>query len=125
MAAFERWIDFEPIVSCLARIAHATVTVTAVIVRVALRRNNPAGNGVSPAPLWAYLGEVSGALMVILASTSVDSPIGLSGTRALGLAGQVVFILVADICGLFGLPRSLTDARDLIVLGLILAGSPR
>lgn len=78
---------------------------------------------VPPAPAWAYLGGVSGAATVILASTAVNTPVGLSGTLALGLAGQVIFSLAADTWGFFGLPKRRPDARDLATLGLILAGS--
>jgi transporter family-2 protein len=55
------------------------------------------------APLWAYLGGVSGAVTVMMSSVAANSPIALSGTLALGLAGQVLFSLAADRFGLFGL----------------------
>jgi len=75
------------------------------------------------APLWAYLGGISGAVTVMLTSFAVNSPIALSGTLALGLAGQVGFGLAADRWGLFGLPARRPGGRDFAALGLILAGS--
>ena len=46
-----------------------------------------------------------------------------SGTIALGLAGQMLFSLFADIRGLFGLPQRMPKARDYLALALIIAGS--
>lgn len=75
------------------------------------------------APLWAYLGGISGAVTVILTSIAVNSSLALSGTLALGLAGQVAFGLVADRWGLFGMPRRRSGMRDYAALALIIAGS--
>jgi transporter family-2 protein len=86
--------------------AHGTGMVAAIILLFALyRRRTPTARKTGRAPLWAYLGGVSGAATVILTSTAVNSPLGLSGTLALGLAGQVAFSLAADSWGLFGLPK--------------------
>lgn len=106
-------------------VAHGTGTVAAVAFFAILnRRSTAAIVETSPrAPFWAYLGGFSGAATVMLASTAVNSPLGLSGTLALGLAGQVIFSLAADRWGLFGLPKRRPDFRDLAVLGLVLAGS--
>ncbi|MNT57922.1 hypothetical protein D3C72_1953300 [compost metagenome] len=59
----------------------------------------------------------------MLTSFAVNSPLALSGTLALGLAGQVVFSIVADRWGLFGLPMRRPDGRDLAAMTLIIAGS--
>jgi bacterial/archaeal transporter family-2 protein len=75
------------------------------------------------APLWAYGGGLSGALTVMLTSYAVNTPLALSGTLALGLAGQVAFGLAADRWGLFGLPVRRPDWRDAAAMLLILAGS--
>lgn len=105
--------------------AHATGTFAALLFLALLPRAAPVA-GVSPrrkAPLWAYLGGISGAATVILTSVAVNSPLALSGTLALGLGGQAIFGLVADRFGLFGLPVRIPDRRDLASLLLILAGS--
>lgn len=75
------------------------------------------------APLWAYLGGICGAATVMLTSTTVNSPLALAGTLALGLAGQVALSLAADFWGLLGLPRRKLDLRDAGAVILIAAGS--
>jgi transporter family-2 protein len=101
-------------------VPHFTGTLLALVILLALRprrveRRRP--------PLWAYLGGVSGGVTVMLTSATMNTPLALSGTIALGLAGQVVFSLFADIRGLFGLPQKTPGARDFLALALILAGS--
>jgi transporter family-2 protein len=60
---------------------------------------------------------------VIATSVTVNSALALSGTLALGLAGQVSFGLAADRFGLFGLAARRLTWRDAGVLALIVAGS--
>ena len=103
--------------------AHATGTVAALLFLLVLPRRRPSPEPGSPAPLWAYLGGLSGAATVVLSSMAVNSPAGLPGTLALGLAGQLVFGLVADGWGLFGLPKRRITFRDFTALALVLAGS--
>lgn len=104
--------------------AHATGTVAALVLLAILRRKPKAGQAPKPAaPLWAYLGGLSGAATVMLSALAVNTSLALSGTLALGLAGQVAFSLAADRWGLFGLPKRRLGARDVAALGLILAGS--
>lgn len=74
-------------------------------------------------PLWVYLGGVSGAVTVMLTSATLNSALALSGTLALGLAGQMIFSLFADMRGLFGLPQRMPLRRDYLALSLIVAGS--
>lgn len=106
-------------------LAHGTGTVAAIIVLALLRlRPNPATRlPTARAPLWAYLGGISGAATVMLTSTTVNTPLALAGTLALGLAGQVVFGLAADQWGLFGLPKRRLTPRDAGAVLLITAGS--
>jgi transporter family-2 protein len=105
--------------------AHGTGTVAALVFLGLLwTRRKPVAPVEKPrAPWWAYLGGLSGAITVILTSMTVNSPLALSGTLALGLAGQVVFSLAADRWGLFGLPRRRAELRDYAALALIVAGS--
>ena len=106
-------------------VAHGTGTVAAIAFLALMRlAPKPEGETAKPrAPLWAYLGGVSGAVTVMLTSTTVNSPLALSGTLALGLAGQVLFSLAADRWGLFGLPRRIPRAKDFAALALIFCGS--
>ncbi|MEI5677429.1 MULTISPECIES: DMT family transporter [unclassified Mesorhizobium] len=104
--------------------AHGTGTIAAIIFLAVLRRRTPAGDAPKVGtPFWAYLGGLSGAATVMLASAAVNSPLALSGTLALGLVGQMIFSLAADRWGLFGLPMRRPGARDFAALGLVLAGS--
>lgn len=101
-------------------VPHFTGTLLAIAVLLILR---PAKASTTSAPWWAYLGGISGALTVVVTSTTMQSPLAISGTIALGLAGQMLFSLIADKCGLLGLPQRDPTLRDVIALALILAGS--
>jgi len=104
--------------------AHGVGTVAALILLAVLYRRRAAQGGPKlRAPLWAYLGGLSGAATVMLTSVAVNSPLALSGTLALGLCGQALFSLAADNWGLFGLPARRPDLRDLASVVLILSGS--
>lgn len=54
-------------------------------------------------PLWMYLGGVVGVLTVVFNNASAPV-LGISITLALGLLGQLVFSLIIDRFGLFGMP---------------------
>ena len=101
-------------------VPHLTGTVAALIFLAVLR---PRRTAVTRPPLWVYLGGVSGAVTVMLTSATLNSALALSGTIALGLAGQMVFSLFADTRGLFGLPQRTPEPRDYISLAFIIAGS--
>ncbi|MGF1728510.1 DMT family transporter [Photobacterium kasasachensis] len=73
-------------------------------------------------PFWAYLGGIPGAFTVVLAAITVNSPLGLSGSLALIMAGQVLFGLVCDGFGLFGLTKRPFTLTDGITLGLMATG---
>ncbi|SFZ82940.1 transporter family-2 protein [Devosia enhydra] len=105
-------------------VAHGTGTVAAIIFLVALHVLKPSASGTRrPAPLWAYLGGISGAVTVMLTSASVNTALALSGTLALGLAGQVAFSLASDRWGLFGLPRRILRPRNGLAILMIVGGS--
>ncbi|WFR98334.1 DMT family transporter [Rhizobium tumorigenes] len=74
-------------------------------------------------PLWAYLGGVPGAFTVLLAAITVNSALGLAGTLALLLVGQMAFGVCADYFGLFRLPRRQPQLRETIGFVLVLIGS--
>lgn len=101
-------------------VPHLTGTIAALLFLAILR---PKRAAVTRPPLWVYLGGVSGAVMVMLTSATLNSALALSGTIALGLAGQMVFSLFADMRGLFGLPQRTPQPRDFVSLGFIIAGS--
>ncbi len=101
-------------------VPHLTGTVAALLFLIILR---PKRAEVKRPPLWVYLGGVSGAVTVMLTSATLNSALALSGTIALGLAGQMVFSLFADMRGLFGLPQRTPLRRDYMALALIIMGS--
>ncbi len=102
--------------------AHGTGAVAAlVLLSVPGWRRGGSPAAVRP-PLWAYLGGLSGAVTVMLTSTTVNSVLALSGTLALGLVGQAAYSLLADRFGWFGLPRRAIARQELLAFGLVLAG---
>ena len=101
-------------------VPHLTGTVAALVFLAILR---PKRAETARPPLWVYLGGVSGAITVMLTSATLNSALALSGTIALGLAGQMIFSLFADMRGLFGLPQKMPTKRDYTALSLIIAGS--
>ena len=101
-------------------VPHATGTLAALVFLALLR---PAKASTARPPLWAYTGGLVGAFTVMATSYSMNTPLALSGTIAIGLAGQIIFSLVADARGLFGLPQRRPGARDWLSLALIAAGS--
>lgn len=127
-------VDFNGLVALHAGpfysswVAHGTGTVAALIflgvLRLASRGGKETDTATRPrAPLWAYLGGVSGAVTVMLTSHTVNTALALSGTLALGLAGQVLFSLAADRWGLLDMPVRIPGLRDFAALALIFAGS--
>lgn len=101
-------------------VPHLTGSVVAIVVLLALR---PTKATTVRAPWWAYLGGVSGALTVMVTSATMNTALAISGTIALGLAGQMLFSLAADKWGVMGLPQRDPTLRDMAALALILAGS--
>ena len=101
-------------------VPHLTGTVAAVLLLVIWR---PKRVQTERPPLWVYLGGVSGGITVMLTSATLNSALALSGTIALGLAGQMIFSLFADMRGLLGLPQRMPIKRDFVSLALIIAGS--
>ena len=75
------------------------------------------------APLWAYLGGIPGALGVLLAGTSVNTRLGLAGTFAFMLTGQILFGVALDVFGLFGHAKRKLVLNDFFVMCCALKGS--
>ncbi|MDO5606574.1 MAG: DMT family transporter [Paracoccus sp. (in: a-proteobacteria)] len=109
----------SPLYSSL--VAHAVGTVTAVAALAVLRLPlRPRAGGV---PFWAYLGGVSGAVTVMLTSLAANSSLALTGTLALGLAGQMVLALISDRFGILGMPKRMPARVELVSLAMISAGT--
>ena len=101
-------------------VPHLTGTVAALVFLAVMRPKRAAS---ARPPLWVYLGGVSGAITVMLTSATLNSPLALSGTIALGLAGQMIFSLIADMRGMFGLPQRMPVLRDYIAAVIVIGGS--
>ncbi|MGL5812418.1 MAG: DMT family transporter [Aeromonas sp.] len=78
---------------------------------------------VEKVPLWAWLGGLPGALTVVLAAFCLNSPLGMAGTLALLLLGQLLFGALCDALGWFGLPRRRPEGMDLFATFLVMAGA--
>lgn len=75
------------------------------------------------APYWAWLGGLPGALTVVLAAFCLNSPLGMAGTLALLLLGQLLFGALCDALGWFGLTRRRPQGLDLLAVLLVMAGA--
>ena len=62
-------------------------------------------------------------MTVVVASMAVNSPLGLAGTLALSLVGQISFSLVSDQFGWFGLLKRKLTIHDFISISLVVTGS--
>lgn len=104
--------------------AHAIGTLVSILFLFSLARWFPAPNpSKQPVPIWAYAGGLVGAMIVVVATLAVNSPLGLAGTLALSLVGQIGFSLLADQFGWLGLAKRQLTHHDLISTLLILSGS--
>ncbi|WP_438955175.1 DMT family transporter [Cognatiyoonia sp.] len=101
-------------------VPHFTGTSAALALLLVLR---PKRAQPTRAPLWSYAAGIVGAFTVMLTSAALNSPLALSGTIALGLAGQVAFSIIADLRGLFGLPKRRPSTREWAAFALILVGA--
>jgi len=77
----------------------------------------------SKLPLWIYLGGIPGAITVVLAALTVNSPLALAGSFALMLLSQIIFGIFSDHFGFFGTAQKKFTLRDVWVVTLILTGS--
>ncbi|MFM4980176.1 DMT family transporter [Aeromonas caviae] len=73
------------------------------------------------APPWAWLGGLPGALTVVLAALCLNSPLGMAGTLALLLLGQLLFGALCDGLGWLGLARRRPSGKDALAALLVMA----
>ncbi|WP_258406857.1 DMT family transporter [Shewanella rhizosphaerae] len=86
--------------------AHGVGTLVALLLLGAVRlRQGALTRRNEAAPWWAYLGGLPGAFTVVLGAMTVNSALGLSASIAFIMAGQILFGLVCDSLGLFGMAR--------------------
>lgn len=105
-------------------IAHGTGAIAALIVMSLFHwRRKSAPPTKQNLPAWAYLGGLSGAALVVLAVITVNSFLGITGTLVLSIVGQLVFGMVSDQFGWFGLERHPVTPDRIKAIAPILAGS--
>lgn len=96
--------------------AHALGTLVSILFLFSLAHWFPPAQTAKTVPTWAYAGGIAGAM-------AVNSPLGLAGTIALSLVGQISFSLLADHLGCLGLTKHALTRHDLISILLIVSGS--
>ncbi|POZ63679.1 DMT family transporter [Chromobacterium alticapitis] len=106
---------------CASWLAHGIGMLTALLIWRAMPTPKTSSRP-APPPIWAYLGGLPGALVVSLAAITVNSPLAMSGTLAIGMIGQVLFGLLTDRFGWFGMPRRRYRAQEILALLPILSG---
>lgn len=72
--------------------------------------------------LW-YFGGIPGAFTVLLAAITVNSPLSLSGSIILMITGQILFSVIVDAMGWFGIEKRKITLRDLFMCFLLISGS--
>ena len=75
------------------------------------------------APRWSYFGGVIGAVIVVIANITINSPIGLVGSLSLMILGQTCFAILFDFKGWFGMEKRNLYRSDFLRVSYILAGS--
>ena len=104
-------------------VAHGVGTVASVALFLALPAwRKPAARAAGRAPFWAWLGGLPGAMTVALATVTILGPLGLAGTLAAMLVGQMLFGVLTDRFGWLGLERRRLDPRTIAGLALVVVG---
>lgn len=103
-------------------LTHGTGAVVALIIWLTVKTHLPQRRAGKKIPLWCYLGGIPGAFTVLLAAITVNSPLSLSGSIVLMLAGQIVTGLIIDHFGLMGLTQRKVTGRDGLTLLLLFSG---
>jgi len=103
--------------------AHGVGAAASALALAVARHGAPAASIDRRGPMWERLGGIPGALTVLLAAITVNGPLGLPGTIALLLVGQVGFGIATDGFGWFGLQRRRPTFRLLASLALVLSGA--
>lgn len=85
--------------------------------------NFPRANQLPKPRKLYYLGGIPGAFTVVLASVAVQSQVGLAGTLALGLLGQLLFSLLAEHFGWFQLKPKTINLASILPVVCIASGA--
>jgi transporter family-2 protein len=105
-----------------ASISGAVTTLTLVIVGVAVLRAPPRVGGIADLPWWAWTGGLCG-VVALVGMTSAAPRLGAATMIAAVICGQVIFSLILDRFGLFGLAVQPLSPRRLLAACLLLSGA--
>jgi transporter family-2 protein len=105
-----------------ASVSGAVTTIALVVLGFAVTRALPRTAGVAELPWWAWTGGLCGVLA--LAGMTATAPrLGAAAMIALVVTGQVVFSLLLDRFGLFGLVAHPLTPQRMLAAGLLLTGA--
>lgn len=71
--------------------------------------------------IW-YLGGIPGGFTVLLAAITVNSPLSLAGSIILMITGQIIFGLLVDAMGWFGVIKRKITVSDFLMCTLLITG---
>ncbi|WP_434763975.1 DMT family transporter [Vibrio fortis] len=103
-------------------IAHGVGGVVATVLYLIFRSRGKSFEKVALKSRY-WFGGIPGAFTVVLASITVQSEIGLTGTLALALIGQFVLSLIIEHFGLFNQPTVRLSVANLVPIFLVTAGA--
>lgn len=103
-------------------IAHGVGGVVAIVLYLIFRSRGKSFDKVALKSRY-WFGGIPGAFTVVLASITVQSEIGLTGTLALALIGQFALSLIIEHFGLFNQPTVRLSVANLVPIFLVTAGA--
>ncbi|HEK2942918.1 TPA: DMT family transporter [Proteus mirabilis] len=105
-------------------ITHGIGTLFSLIIYILYSSKNPLKKqSKNKIKLQWYLGGIPGAFTVLLAAMTVNSPLSLSGSIILMITGQIIFSVIVDAMGWFGVKKRRITLVDLWMCFLLILGS--
>lgn len=105
-----------------ACVSGAVTTFTLLLLGLVMTRTLPRTTGAVELPWWAWVGGLCG--VVALAGMTATAPrLGAAAMIAMVVTGQVIFSLVLDRFGLFGLASSPMTPRRMLAACMLLTGA--
>ncbi|HEK0656071.1 MAG: DMT family transporter [Proteus mirabilis] len=105
-------------------ITHGIGTLFSLIIYILYSSKNPLKKqSKNKIKLQWYLGGIPGAFTVLLAAMTVNGPLSLSGSIILMITGQIIFSVIVDAMGWFGVKKRRITLVDLWMCFLLILGS--
>ncbi|HEK3001992.1 TPA: DMT family transporter [Proteus mirabilis] len=105
-------------------ITHGIGTLFSLIIYILYSSKNPLKKqSKNKIKLQWYLGGIPGAFTVLLAAMTVNSSLSLSGSIILMITGQIIFSVIVDAMGWFGVKKRRITLVDLWMCFLLILGS--